>query len=147
MISWCRRQIIGFFVYVWFWVGICFVGLDISKAFDTNSCPTLFRVISGITGPDKVCCIHHLLYNTSISVRISSSLALPFYTTIGTPQGDIGWTLFSFYAIFSPPCESAAHVYPQGQFLTWPCLMKQVRRMMYLSTSPANKSYMQVYPS
>ena len=65
------------------------LGQDMSKAFDTISRPKLLTVMSDITGPDEVCLIHHPLYNTSISVKIGSSLTLPFYSTIiGTPQGD-----------------------------------------------------------
>ena len=59
-----------------------------SKAFDAISRTKVLTVMSDITGPDEVCLIHHQLYNTSISVRIGSSLTLPFYSSISTPQGD-----------------------------------------------------------
>ena len=64
------------------------LGLDMSKAFDTIDRRKLLDVMSSVTGPDEVCLIHHLLYNTTISVRINSALADPFHSTVGTPQGD-----------------------------------------------------------
>ena len=39
-------------------------------------------------GPDEVHLIKHLLYRTTLTVKIGSAHALPFQSTIGTPQGD-----------------------------------------------------------
>ena len=64
------------------------LGLDMSKAFDTISRTKLLAVMSEITGPDKVCLIHHLLYGTTLSVKVGATSAEAFVSTLGTPQGD-----------------------------------------------------------
>jgi len=64
------------------------LGLDMSRAFDTIDRSKLLDVMRNVTGPDEVCIIHHLLYQTSISVKIGKILSSPFESTIGTPQGD-----------------------------------------------------------
>ena len=64
------------------------LGLDMSKAFDTINRLKLLEVMSAITNPDCTCLIHHLLHNTTITVKVASATAEPFESTIGTPQGD-----------------------------------------------------------
>ncbi|XP_065195415.1 uncharacterized protein LOC135826742 [Sycon ciliatum] len=64
------------------------LGLDMSKAFDTINRAKLLDVMSSFLGRDEVHMIQHLLYGTTISVRMCSSTSKAFHTTIGTPQGD-----------------------------------------------------------
>ena len=67
--------------FVW----VCHVlGLDMSKAFNTISRRKLLAVMSEITGPDEACLIHHLLYGTTLSVKVGATSAEAFVT----PQGD-----------------------------------------------------------
>ena len=44
--------------------------------------------MQNITGPDEVCLILHLLYNTTIQVGLGKLRSEPFQSNIGTPQGD-----------------------------------------------------------
>ena len=64
------------------------LGLDMSKAFDTINRAKLLDVMSSFLGRNEVHMIQHLLYGTTISVRMCSSTSKAFHTTIGTPQGD-----------------------------------------------------------
>ena len=64
------------------------LGLYMSKAFDTIDRTKLLQIMRSVTGPDEVCLIHHLLFETTLTIKDGSVLSECFDSTIGIPQGD-----------------------------------------------------------
>ena len=75
----------------------CFV--DYSKAFDTVNRPLLFQKLQLLGFPFEICQLLHDLYaSLQFRVRVDSTLAVPFKTSLGTPQGDpLSPLLFSLF--------------------------------------------------
>jgi len=64
--------------------------LDLSKAFDSLDRGTMIRILEeyGLAGEDELRIISFLLSETTLMVKVGSSISEVFKTMIGTPQGD-----------------------------------------------------------
>jgi len=66
------------------------IALDLSKAFDSLDRGLLIQILedNGLAGDDELRIISYLLAETTLRVKVGSSIGEQFKTTIGTPQGD-----------------------------------------------------------
>ena len=66
------------------------IALDLSKAFDSLDRGTLIQILeeNELAGEDELRIISYLLSDTTLRVKVGSSISEQFKTSIGTPQGD-----------------------------------------------------------
>ena len=64
------------------------LGIDLSRAFDTNRREKHLSVFNSFLDTDDVQIIRLLLSDTNINVRVDEALSALFNTTVDTPQGD-----------------------------------------------------------
>ena len=69
-------------------VTVEFLGIDLSRAFDTIRRDKLLDTLQTFLGESELRMIRFLLADTSLQPRLSTGDCLAFATTIGTPQGD-----------------------------------------------------------
>ena len=79
-------------------VTVEFLGIDLSRAFDTIRRDLLLDTLQTFIGESELRMIRFLLADTSLQPRLSTCDCLAFATTIGTPQGDsLSPVLFTVY--------------------------------------------------
>ena len=67
-------------------VTVEFLGIDLSRAFDTIHRDKLLDTLQTFLGESELRMIRFLLADTSLQPRLSTGDCLAFATTIGTPQ-------------------------------------------------------------
>ncbi|GFR61933.1 transcriptional adapter 2-alpha [Elysia marginata] len=80
-------------------IAIKIAGIDMSAAFDTIKRETLLKILEDIVNEDEHRIIRFLLSNTIINTKIiGATEKKPFFSNIGTPQGDsLSPVLFTIY--------------------------------------------------
>ena len=79
-------------------VSIEFLGIDLSRAFDTIRRDKLLDILQTFLGESEMRMIRLLLADTSLEPRLSTGDCHAFATSIGTPQGDsLSPVLFTVY--------------------------------------------------
>ena len=79
-------------------VTVEFLGIDLSRAFDTIRRDKLLDTLQSFLGESGLRMIRFLLADTSLQPHLSTGDCMAFATTIGTPQGDsLSPVLFTVY--------------------------------------------------
>ena len=79
-------------------VTVEFLGIDLSRAFDTIRRDKLLDTLQSFLGESELRMIRFLLADTSLQPRLSTGDCMAFATTIDTPQGDsLSPVLFTVY--------------------------------------------------
>ena len=111
------------------------LGIDMSKAFDTIYRDRLLEVISAFLKEDHIRLIRYLLVaNTSLSIKIGSTVSDQFSINIGTPQGDSLSLSCLSYAL-KQPYEISGRQHHRDQWRI-PCCLPRLCMLMTL-TLPA----------
>ena len=85
--------------------------MDMSKAFDTVSRPTLINDLKQILMSDELHLIKLLIQNVQLSVKIKGRTGPFFMTNVGTPQGDgLSPILFTLYLAKALKPAPSAHL-------------------------------------